>query len=38
MLVDVLVLCLFAFFVFGVVGLQLFSGALQNRWVLPYAT
>lgn len=33
MLLDVLVLCLFAFFVFGVVAVQLFAGALRNRYV-----
>jgi hypothetical protein len=33
MLLDVLVLCLFAFFVFGVVAVQLFAGALRSRCV-----
>lgn len=32
-LLDVLVLCLFAFFVFGVVAVQLFAGALRSRCV-----
>jgi hypothetical protein len=32
MLLDVLVLCAFAFFIFGIVGVQLFAGMLQNRW------
>lgn len=31
MLLDVLVLCLFAFFIFGVVAVQLFAGVLRNR-------
>lgn len=33
MLLDVLLLCLFAFFVFGIVAVQLFAGALRNRYV-----
>ena len=32
MLMDVMVLCAFTFFMFGVVALQLFAGALRNRW------
>ena len=31
MLVDVLLLCAFVFFVFGVVAVQLFAGALRYR-------
>lgn len=31
MLLDVGLLCLFAFFVFGVVAVQLFAGALRSR-------
>jgi hypothetical protein len=31
MLLDVLLLCAFAFFIFGIVGVTLFSGVLQNR-------
>jgi hypothetical protein len=30
MLMDVAVLCAFAFFIFGVVAVQLFAGALRN--------
>lgn len=36
MLLDVLLLCLFAFFVFGIVAVQLFAGALRNRCVCSY--
>lgn len=35
MLFDVLLLCGFAFFIFGIVGIQLFSGALRYRYP-PY--
>ena len=31
MLLDVLILCAFAFFIFGIVGVQSFAGALRNR-------
>mmetsp|Transcript_58372 Transcript_58372/g.186072 ORF Transcript_58372/g.186072 Transcript_58372/m.186072 type:complete len:1616 (+) Transcript_58372:485-5332(+) len=31
MLLDVLVLCAFAFFIFGIVGVQVFAGAMRNR-------
>jgi hypothetical protein len=37
MLLDVLLLCLFAFFVFGIVAVQLFAGALRNRYVRSHA-
>jgi hypothetical protein len=30
-LLDVIVLCSFVFFIFGIIGVQVFSGALQNR-------
>eukprot|EP00803_Ostreobium_quekettii_P004183 evm.model.scf_87.8 EVM.evm.TU.scf_87.8 scf_87:120717-129538(-) len=35
MLFDVLILCAFAFFIFGIVGIQLFSGVLRNRCGYP---
>ena len=31
MLLDVLVLCAFAFFIFGIIGVQTFKGVLRNR-------
>ena len=31
MLLDVLLLCAFAFFIFGIIGVQTFSGVLRNR-------
>jgi hypothetical protein len=34
MLTDVAILCGFSFFVFGTVAVQLFAGAMHNRWVL----
>lgn len=37
-LADVLVLCAFAFFLFGVVAVQLFAGALRNRRAAPRAS
>lgn len=37
MLLDVLLLCLFAFFVFGIVAVQLFAGALRNRYARPHS-
>jgi len=36
MLSNVAMLCLFAFFIFGIVAVQLFAGALQYRWVHGY--
>jgi hypothetical protein len=36
-LLDVMLLCSFVFFIFGIIGVQVFSGALQNRWVMGAA-
>lgn len=34
MLLDVILLCAFTFFIFGIVAVQLFSGQLRFRWGL----
>jgi hypothetical protein len=31
MLLDVMILCAFAFFIFGIVGVQLFAGSFRYR-------
>ena len=36
MLIVVLFLCAFTFFIWGLVAVQLFAGALRNRWALPH--
>lgn len=35
MLGNVLLLCFFVFFIFGIVGVQLWAGLLRNRCFLP---
>ena len=36
MLGNVLLLCFFVFFIFGIVGVQLWKGVLRNRCFLDY--
>ena len=35
MLGNVLLLCFFVFFIFGIIGVQLWAGLLRNRCFLP---